>query len=118
MAHRSNFDRRNVAAELLTPRQRSSLPFQVTPEELLGDVERAYALRQNVYPEGLELAMREVLAEQTRQFLYGVRGRRQDKVVDVVQPTPMTSLRDVDAGVAFPPATDADWQELQHFRRS
>ncbi len=117
-ARRSNLGKRNVAAELLTPSERSALPFQVAPVDFLRDVESAYALMEGVYPEGLELAMDEVLKEQTRRFVLRVRGGREDKVVDAVRPAPMTSLRDVDVGVGFQPAPDADWQELQHFRRS
>ncbi|QIN85435.1 hypothetical protein GBA63_22300 (plasmid) [Rubrobacter tropicus] len=115
---RSNLGKRNVAAELLTPSERTRLPFQVAPVDFLRDVETAYALADGVYPEGLELAMDEVLKEQTRRFVLRVRGGREDKVVDVVRPAPMTSLRDVDVGVGFQPAPDSDWQELQHFRRS
>ena len=68
-----------------------------------------------IYPDGLELAMRQVLDQQVDRLLYWLRGSRQDRVADVVQPKPMASLRDVDVGVPFRPEEDANWQELQWF---
>ena len=78
-------------------------------------VESAYALGQGIYPDGLERIMRQVLEEQIERFLYLIQGSRQERVVDVIQPKPMTSLRDVDVGVRFRPEEDINWQELQWF---
>jgi hypothetical protein len=86
--------------------------------ELLHHVEAAYAVSEGIYPEGLELAIREILRDQTRRFIHVVRGSRKEKIADAVRPAPMTSLRDVDAGVSFQPASNTDWQELEHFRRA
>jgi hypothetical protein len=106
---------RNLAAELLTPANRSSLRVRVSPEDFRAAVEAAYALRQGIYPEGMELAMAQVLREQAERFVYQIRGSRQEKVIDVVQPKPMLSLRDVDAGVRFRPEEDINYQELRWF---
>lgn len=115
LARNAQLGKRNVASELLTPDASTTLPFQVTRDQLRQAVEAAYALGQNTYPNGLELAMHEALEELTDRCLYAVRGSRQDKVVDVIQPKPMTSLRDVDAGVRFRPEEDASWEELRWF---
>jgi hypothetical protein len=106
---------RNLAAELLTPANRSNLRVRVSPEDFLAAVEAAYALHQGIYPEGLELAMAQVLQEQVSRFVHQIRGSRQEKVIDVVQPKPMLSLRDVDAGVRFRPEEDINFQELRWF---
>jgi len=109
------YDRRSIAAELLTPGTPSRLRRQVSSATLNQDVQAAYALGQGIYPEGLELGMNQVLREQLDGFLFQIRGSQQDRIVDIVQPKPMTSLRDVDVGVRFRPEEDADWQELQWF---
>jgi hypothetical protein len=75
----------------------------------------AYALDKGIYPEGLELRMRQVLEDQTDYFLHLIAGSRKDRVTEVLQPTPMTSLRDVDIGVRFRPDEDADYRDLQWF---
>jgi hypothetical protein len=111
----TRFVQRNLAAELLTPTVPSTLPFRVDPTAFRRDVEAAYALNQDIYPCGLELAMRHVLEEQVERFLYNVRGSRQDKVLDVVQAKPMMSLRDVDVGIRFRPDEELNWQELEWF---
>jgi hypothetical protein len=113
LARTTQLGKRNLAAELLTPSIPSNLRLRVTREELLQAVASAYALGQGIYPDGLELAMRQVLEEQVERFLYLVRGSRQEHVVDVIQPKPMMSLRDVDVGVRFRPEEDTNWQELQ-----
>ncbi|HSK82106.1 MAG TPA: helicase-related protein [Rubrobacter sp.] len=118
VAKTDNLKKRNVAAQLISPSERTNLPFQVAPVELLHHVEAAYAVSEGIYPEGLELAIREILRDQTRRFIHVVRGSRKEKIADAVRPAPMTSLRDVDAGVSFQPASNTDWQELEHFRRA
>jgi len=75
----------------------------------------AYALDKKIYPEGLELRMRQVLGDQVEQFLHLTAGSRKDWITEVLQPTPMTSLRDVDVGVRFRPDEDADYRDLQWF---
>ena len=59
--------------------------------------------------------MNQVLREHVEGFLFRIRGSQQDRVVDILQPKAMTSLRDVDVGVRFRPEEDANWQELQWF---
>jgi hypothetical protein len=80
--------------------------------------EEAYALGHDVYPEGLELQMREVVEEEAGGFLYGLAGSREEWLTNAVRPTPMSSLRDVDVGVRFRPSESSDWEELRYFRRS
>jgi hypothetical protein len=78
-------------------------------------VREAYALDKGIYPEGLELRMRHVLRDQVDQFLHQIAGSRKDWLTEVLQPAPMTSLRDVDVGVRFRPDEDSDYSDLQWF---
>jgi hypothetical protein len=80
-------------------------------------VREAYALDKGIYPEGLELRMRHVLGDQVDQFLHQIAGSRKDWLTEVLQPTPMTSLRDVDVGVRFRPDEDSDYSDLQWFNK-
>src|SRR5262249_3513591 len=106
---------RNIAAELLTPTSRSNLRVRLSPEAVLAAVEAAYGLPPGICPNGLELAMAQVLQEQVSRFVLQICGSRQEKVIDVVQPKPMLSLRDVDAGVRFRLEEDINYQELRWF---
>jgi hypothetical protein len=115
LAHMPNLANRSLAAELLTPERRSSLPFKVDPETLSQAVKAALALKKGVYPDSLELAMEEALEEQIQRFIYSVRGSHRDKLWEVVEPRPMTSLRDVDVGVGFRPEEEVNWYELKWF---
>ena len=115
LAHIASYGKRSVAAELLTPGRPSRIQNQVDRNTLDRDVKAAYALGQGVYPDGLELAMNQILNENIDRFLYRIRGSQQEKVVEVLQPKAMTSLRDVDVGVRFRPEEDSNWQELQWF---
>jgi hypothetical protein len=115
IAQTTRLTQRNMAAELLTPGTPSKLPIRVTPDEFRAAVEGAYALGQGIYPRGLELSMIEALNEQVDRFIFQVRGSHQNRVVDVVQPKPMMSLRDVDLGVRFRLDEDLNYQETQWF---
>ena len=115
LAHTMQLGKRNLAAELLTPSVHSNLPLRVSREDIRRAMESAYALGQGIYPEGLELVMRRALGDHVERFLYLIKGSRQERVVDIVQPKPMTSLRDVDVPVRFRPREDTTWQELQWF---
>jgi hypothetical protein len=75
----------------------------------------AYALDKNIYPEGLELRMRQILGDQIDQFLHLIAGSRKRWLTEVLQPTPMMSLRDVDVGVRFRPHENADYRDMQWF---
>ena len=115
LPHAVNYGKRPIAAELLTPNVPSRIRNRVDRNTLDRDVRAAYALGEGVYPNGLELAMNQVLNENVDRFLYRIRGSQQDQVVDVLQPKAMTSLRDVNVGVRFRAEEDSDWRELQWF---
>jgi hypothetical protein len=119
LARRGGFNKRAQAAALFNTALRSTnLPFRVGRDEFLRAVEEAYALGHGVYPEGLELQMREVVEGEAEGFLYALAGSREEWLTDAVRPTPMSSLRDVDVGVRFHPSESSDWEELRYFRRS
>lgn len=113
--HNQQLAKRRVAAEFLNPNVRSQLPRQIDRAEIDRAVREAYALNRQVYPDGLERRMTHTLDNQVGQFLHLIGGSRRDKLTDVLQPTPMTSLRDVDVGVRFCPDEDADYRDLQWF---
>lgn len=113
--HNQQFAKRRVAAEFLNPNAASQLPRQLPRWEIEQAMREAYALDKKTYPEGLELRMRQVLSDQIDHFLHLIAGSRKDWITEVLQPTPMTSLRDVDVGVRFRPDEDADYRDLQWF---
>ena len=113
--HNQQLRERRVAAEFLNSNAVSRLPRQLTRFEIDQAMREAYALDKQIYPEGLELRMRQILGGQIEQFLHLIAGSRKDKITDILQPPPMTSLRDVDAGVRFRPDEDADYRDLQWF---
>lgn len=84
---------RTAAVELLS---------QLGPE-LLTEVEKAYSLGEDVYDSRLEQALSAVLAERLGVIAMSVKNSNEKKVRDAVRPSPMTSLRDVEAGVPFWP---------------
>jgi hypothetical protein len=108
-------DKRRIAAEFLDPNTLSQLPRQLSRDELEEAVREAYGLDHGLYPEGLELRMSQVLSNEIGRFVHLIRGSRKEKMTDALQPTPMTSLRDVDAGVGFRPDEDSDYRDLQWF---
>jgi len=113
--HNHQLAKRRVAAEFLNPNLASQLTQRVQPREMEQAMREAYALDKGIYPEGLELRMRRVLGDQVEQFLHLIAGSRKDKLTEVLQPTPMMSLRDVDVGVRFRPDEDADYRDLEWF---
>jgi Helicase conserved C-terminal domain len=113
--HNQSFTKRRTVAEFLNPNLQSQLPRQIGRQEMSESFEEAYALNQQIYPEGLELRMKRVLDEQLARLLHLIAGSRKDKLKEVLQPSPMSSLRDVDVGVRFRPDEDADFTELQWF---
>jgi hypothetical protein len=113
--HNQQLRERRVAAEFLNPNATSQLSRQVPRWEIEQAMREAYALDKNIYPEGLELRMRQVLGDQVDHFLHLIAGSRKKWLTEVLQPTPMTSLRDVDVGVRFRPDEDADYRDLQWF---
>ena len=113
--HNQQLRERRVAAEFLNPNTVSQLPQQLSRLEIEQAMREAYALDKNIYPEGLELRMRQILADQIDQFLHLIAGSRTRWLTEVLQPTPMTSLRDVDVGVRFRPDENADFRDMQWF---
>jgi hypothetical protein len=113
--HNQQLAKRRVAAEFLNPSAASRLPQRLPRWEIEQAVREAYALDKGIYPEGLELRMRHVLRDQVDQFLHQIAGSRKDWLTEVLQPAPMTSLRDVDVGVRFRPDEDSDYSDLQWF---
>jgi hypothetical protein len=113
--HNQQFVKRRVAAEFLNPNVTSQLPLQLTRGDIEQAMREAYALDKSIYPEGLELRMRQVLQDQVDYFLHSIAGSRKERLTDVLQPTPMRSLRDVDVGVRFRPDEDANYRDLEWF---
>lgn len=113
--HNQQFAKRRIAAEFLNPSIQSQLPSQLARWEIEKAVREAYALDRKVYSKGLELRMGRLLSDQIDHFLHLIAGSRKERVTDVLQPTPMRSLRDVDAGVKFRPDEDVDYHDLQWF---
>ncbi len=60
--HNQQLRERRVAAEFLNPNAATQLSRQVPQWEIEQAMREAYALDKNIYPEGLELRMRQVLS--------------------------------------------------------
>lgn len=71
--------------------------------DFLEELKRAYSLGDGVYDPRLEKSLADVLAEQLGRVEMSIRNSTEKKVKDAVRPVPMTSLRDVEAGVPFWP---------------
>lgn len=69
----------------------------------LDEIKGAYFLGRGVYDERLEKALSDVLAEQLGRVEMSIRNSTEKLVRDAIRPVPMTSLRDVEAGVPFWP---------------
>jgi len=67
---------------------------------------RAYALGMGIYDAGLERGLKEVLDREMISVQMSIRNSPEGNVRDAVRPTPMLSLRDVEAGVPFNPDVD------------
>jgi hypothetical protein len=67
------------------------------------EVKKAYSLGEGVYDARLEKALGDVLERQLGVVQMSIRNSTEKKVKDAVRPAPMTSLRDVEAGVPFWP---------------
>lgn len=81
---------------------------------LLEEVFSAYALNQGIYDKGLEAALKRLLEEDLDSVLLSIRISHENSLKDAIKPTPMRSLRDVEAGVPFNP--DVDHKVLQLLR--
>lgn len=71
--------------------------------DFLAELRAAYSLGDAIYDERLEKSLAEVLAQQFGRVELSIRNSTEKKVKDAVRPVPMTSLRDVEAGVPFWP---------------
>jgi hypothetical protein len=71
--------------------------------DFLDELKKAYSLGEGVYDERLEKSLVDVLTEQFGRVAMSIRNSTEKKVKDAVRPVPMTSLRDVEAGVPFWP---------------
>ena len=69
----------------------------------LEEIKKAYSLGDNIYDQRLEMALNNVLAHQLDFVKMSIRNSTEKKVKDAIRPLPMTSLRDVEAGVPFWP---------------
>ncbi|MFM0068930.1 helicase-related protein [Paraburkholderia aspalathi] len=71
--------------------------------EFLKEVKEAYSLGSDVYDERLEKALSDALEKRLDVVTMSIRNSNEKLVKDAVKPVPMTSLRDVEAGVPFWP---------------
>ncbi len=69
----------------------------------LEELKAAYSLGHGVYDERLEKTLSDVLADHLGRIEMSIRNSTEKYVRDAVRPAPMTSLRDVEAGVPFWP---------------
>ncbi|WP_426336763.1 helicase-related protein [Pseudoduganella sp. R-31] len=69
----------------------------------IDELKKAYSLGNGVYDPRLEKSLTEVLSRQLDRVEMSIRNSTEKKVKDAVRPAPMTSLRDVEAGVPFWP---------------
>ena len=84
-------------------------------DKFVEEVEHAYSLGDGIYDGRLEGSLTAVLKDQLGVFELAVRNSNEKLVMEAVRPRPMTSLRDVESGVAFwPDHFDA---RLLHFVR-
>lgn len=72
-------------------------------DDFLEELKKAYSLGEGVYDDRLERCLADVLAGQLGRVQMSIRNSTEKKVKDAVRPAPMTSLRDVEAGVPFWP---------------
>lgn len=71
--------------------------------EFVDEVKKAYSLGGGVYDSRLEKALGDVVERQLGIVEMSMRNSTEKKAKDAVRPAPMTSLRDVEAGVPFWP---------------
>jgi hypothetical protein len=70
-------------------------------------IRSAYALNEGIYDPRLEQGLTESLNEGIDRMRMHLRGSHETYAKDALRPSPMTSLRDVEAGVPFWPEGDA-----------
>lgn len=104
---RGNLNKRNEVADLLN---------SLGPT-FLRQVKEAYSIGSQVYDERLERALAEALENRLNIVTRSIRNSNEKLVKDAVKPAPMTSLRDVEAGVPFWP-DQADSRLLPFVQRT
>lgn len=85
--------------------------------KFFSEIQQAYSLGGSVYDPRLEQALKDTLKEQADVVSMSIRNSFETFVKDAVRPTPMTSLRDVEAGVVFWPDA-ADGRLLMFVQKS
>ena len=81
----------------------------------MDELRGAYALGEGVYDKNLELGLTQTLAEQLELVEGSIRTSQERNLKDSIKPSPMRSLRDVEAGVPFWP--DVDYLVLQTVKK-
>jgi len=71
--------------------------------DFLDELKKAYSIGDSVYDVRLEKSFTEVLARQLDRVEMSIRNSTEKLVKNAIRPAPMTSLRDVEAGVPFWP---------------
>lgn len=71
--------------------------------QFLDEIKEAYSLGEGIYDARLENSLAHVLEEQFGRVELSMRNSTEKKVKEAIRPKPMTSLRDVEAGVPFWP---------------
>lgn len=87
----------------LNMRSNASQLMSSMGSDFVDEIKAAYSLGDNVYDSRLEQALGSVLTAQLDVVQMSIRNSNEKKVKDAVRPAPMTSLRDVEAGVPFWP---------------
>ena len=90
---RATLSKRNEVVELLN----------TMGPKFLAQVKEAYSLGSEVYDERLEKALSDALEDRLDVVAISIRNSNEKHVRDAIRPVPMTSLRDVEAGVPFWP---------------
>ena len=84
--------------------------------QALQDMKDAYFLGVGVYDERLEQSLADTLAARFEDVELSIRTSHESNVRDAIRPSPMLSLRDVEAGVGFWP--DGDPRLLTYVQRT
>lgn len=97
---------RRLVTELLD-NEGFQLPNAKKPFSLLDEAAAAYAMGQGIYPQALEESFMRSLRLEVERFCYLVRASQEQFLFHVLNPKPMTSLRDVGKGIPFAPDADS-----------
>lgn len=81
------------------------------------DLRESYGLGEGRYDTSLETQLGLSLDRSWERFLFEVRHPSHNELIQVFEPRPMSSLRDVDIPVAFRADDTVDWRELRWFEQ-